>query len=69
MEEKKEENEIRIYNSLPESKSMNFNFHLIYPNTTLYVVEGLSTRQGLWLLVIFLHISSILNTRNIGYDK
>ena len=26
MEEKKKENEIRIYNSLPESKSMNFQF-------------------------------------------
>ena len=36
------ENEIRIYNNLPEDKSMNFNFHLTYPNTTLYVVEGLS---------------------------
>ena len=69
MEEKKEENEIRIYNSLPETKSMNFHFHLTYPNTTLYVVERLSTRQGLWLLVSFLHIHSIPDTRINGYDK
>ena len=40
MEEKNEENEIRIYNNLPESKSMNFHFHLTYPNRSLYVVEG-----------------------------
>ena len=47
MEEKKEENEIRIYNNLPESKSMNFHFHLTYPNRSLYVVEGLPTQQVL----------------------
>ena len=31
----------------------NFHFHLIYSNTSLYVVERLSTRQGLWLLSFF----------------
>ena len=40
-------NEIRIYNSLPDTKSMNFHFHLAYPNTTLYVVEGLPRQKGL----------------------
>ena len=47
MEEKKEENEIRIYNSLPESKSMNYQLHLAYPKTPLYVVEGLPRQKGL----------------------
>ena len=41
-------NEIRIYNSLPETTPRNFNFHLIYSNRSLYVVEGLSTRQALY---------------------
>ena len=54
MAEQKEKNEIRIYNNLPESKSMNFNFHLTYPNISLYVVEGLPTQQeldcGYWSL-------------------
>ena len=37
----------KYYNSLPESKSMNYQFHLTYPNTPLYVVEGLPTQQEL----------------------
>jgi hypothetical protein len=41
------ENEIRIYNSLPETKPRNYQFHLAYPNTPLYIVEGLPRQQGL----------------------
>ena len=40
-------NEIRIYNSLPESKSMNYQYHLAYQKTPLYVVEGLPRQKGL----------------------
>ena len=39
-------NEIRIYNSLPETTPRNYQYHLAYPKTLLYVVEGLSTQQG-----------------------
>ena len=47
MEEKKEENEIRIYNSLPETTPRNYQLHLVYPKTPLYVVEGLPRQKGL----------------------
>ena len=40
-------NEIRIYNSLPETTPRNYQFHLAYPNTPLYVVEGLPIQKGL----------------------
>ena len=40
-------NEIRIYNSLPETTPRNYQFHLAYPNTPLYVVEGLPRQKGL----------------------
>ena len=47
MGKKKEENEIRIYNSLPETTPRNYQYHLAYPKTLLYVVEGLPRQKGL----------------------
>ena len=40
-------NEIRIYNSLLETTPRNYQYHLAYPKTPLYVVEGLPRQKGL----------------------
>ena len=39
-------NEIRIYNCILETTPMNYQYHLSYQNTLLYVVEELPRQKG-----------------------